>query len=141
MKKLRKQTKNISTGNIPPPVGFQIMPASGSGSTNVSSMRPTYSFLAVNQDDINERIAADQDTWRKNNPTAESCRYPGLDLYGTGSRLGARNCEAEAGCTGGRVWVPSSSQCECPDGYFGRTKTSACEQMKMANEGGPCSIM
>jgi hypothetical protein len=118
MQKARKSTKNISTGNIPPPVGFQIMPASGSGGTNVSAMRPTYSFLPVNQDDINERIAADQDTWRKNNPTADSCRYPGIDLYGAGARLGGRSCEAEAGCQGGRVWVSSSKQCECPEGQY-----------------------
>jgi hypothetical protein len=94
------------------------MPASGSGTSNASSLRPTYGFLPVDQSDINRRLAEDQDTWRKNNPEAESCRYPGLDLYGTGNHLGGRSCEQEAGCTGGRVFNDSSKKCECPDGQY-----------------------
>ena len=140
MQKARKSTKNISTGNIPPPVGFQIMPASGSGGTNVSAMRPTYSFLAVNQDDINERIAADQEKWRQSNRTAQSCEYPGIDLFGTGSRIGHKDCTAER-CSGGRVWVSSSSQCECPDGYWAMDKNSVCKPGEEKGYSGPCSIM
>jgi hypothetical protein len=117
MQRSRPQS-NITTGNIPPPVGFQIMPASGGGSSNAPSMRPSYSFLPVDQSDVNKRLAEDQDTWRKNNPDAESCRYPGLDIYGTGNHFGGRSCESEAGCTGGRVFNDKSKQCECPDGLY-----------------------
>jgi hypothetical protein len=131
---------NISTGNIPPPVGFQIMPASGGGTSNAPSMRPVYSFLPVDQTDINRRIAADQDTWRRNNPEAQSCAYPGLDLYGSGARLGARNCTQEI-CTGGRVFKPSSNQCECPDGFYAIDKNSACQAGEEKGWKGPCSIM
>jgi hypothetical protein len=125
MQRSRPQS-NISTGNIPPPVGFQIMPASGGSSSNASSMRPTYAFLPVDQSDINQRMAADQVTWRNNNQKAFACEYPGIDLYGTGNHLGARNCTQEAGCTGGRVFKTSSSQCECPDGFWAETKGSQC---------------
>jgi hypothetical protein len=130
-----KQQANISTGNLQAPVGFQIQPASGSGNTNAPAMRPTYSFLPVDQSDINQRLDADQKTWRSNNPYASSCLYPGLDLYGANQPIGARNCTAEAGCAGGRVWVEKSKQCECPDGYWANMKNDPCQPV--AKKGAP----
>jgi hypothetical protein len=107
---------NISTGNFPAPVGYQFMPQASGGvqvmpGGNAPAMRPTYSFLPVNQDDINQRMAADQDTWRRNNPNLASCNYPGLDLYGTGNAHGAGNCEAS--CPDGQRWRSDNQRCEC----------------------------
>jgi hypothetical protein len=52
----RKRKGNISMGKLPPPVGFQIMPASAGGGTNAAAMRPTYAFLATDADQLNKRF-------------------------------------------------------------------------------------
>ena len=132
-----RRKANITTGKIPPPVGFQIMPASGGGSSNAPSMRPTYSFLPVDQSDINKRLAADQTTWRANNPDAQACRYPGLDLYGQGQGIGARHCESEFNCSNGQIYVEKNNRCECPSGWAWNDWAGKCTSTAEGGTGRP----
>lgn len=75
----RKRKGNISMGKLPPPVGFQIIPASAGGGTNAAAMRPTFSFLAVNQDEVNKRIYAAKAKWLSLNPSKTEKDWPGMD--------------------------------------------------------------
>jgi hypothetical protein len=79
----RKRKGNISMGKLPPPVGFQIMPASAGGGTNAAAMRPTYAFLPANQDEMNKRIYAAKKEFLTLNQSKSEADFPGMpDLYG-----------------------------------------------------------
>jgi hypothetical protein len=80
----KRKLKNISMGQIPPAVGYQIAPAAPAGGlTNVAAMRPTFSFLPYNQDLVNKREYEDKAQWRRDNPTAPDSQYPGMaDPFG-----------------------------------------------------------
>jgi hypothetical protein len=120
----RKRKGNISMGKLPPPVGFQIMPASAGGGTNAASMRPTYAFLATDADQLNKRIYAAKASWLSLNPTKTEADFVGIpDPYGTGQTIGEganaiAAAEAERqkqiathGCTPGTVWCDRLQRC------------------------------
>jgi hypothetical protein len=126
--KRRQVNKNVSTGKMPPPVGFkiapvaqpQIIPGSTSGSSNVSAIRSTFAFLPYNADEVNKRIFAAQQTWQAANRDKSIDEFPGMrDLFGTGNMVavGSKFQERQRiakSCANGQVYVESSNQCECP---------------------------
>jgi len=97
----------------------------------VAAMRPNFAFLPYNADAYAKFVNDEQQKERADNPTLDPQDFPGVqDPYGTGiipSTMGSRTKEA-ASCAGrgGRVWVMSSNQCECPDGYTADSRTSPC---------------
>lgn len=119
----RKRKGNISMGKLPPPVGFQIIPASAAAGTNAASMRPTFSFLASNADELNKRISNAQVQWKLKNPTMPDESFPGIaDPYGTmidgkpqmigsGGQGSAAKCSAKPGC----IWQYWKDPPECRD--------------------------
>jgi hypothetical protein len=126
--KRRQVKKNISTGQMPRPVGFQIapvappqvVPASTSGSSNVAAIRSTFAFLPYNADEVNKRIFAAKAAWKAKNQSKDDSEFPGMkDLYGTGNIIGAgakfleRQAIAKT-CANGQVYVESNNRCECP---------------------------
>ena len=121
----RKRKGNISMGKLPPPVGFQIMPASAGGGTNAAAMRPTFSFLQTNADELNKRIYTAKASWLSLNPTKGDADFIGIDdPYGTRQKLGVganvlaqQALDAEkATCSGGQIWASWNNRCECPNG-------------------------
>ena len=126
--KRRQVNKNVSTGNMPPPVGFkiapaaqpQIIPGSTSGSSNVSAIRSTFAFLPYNADEVNKRIFAAQQTWQAANRDKSIDEFPGMrDLFGTGNMVavGSKFQERQRiakSCANGQVYVESNNRCECP---------------------------
>jgi hypothetical protein len=126
--KRRQVKKNISTGQMPRPVGFQIAPAtspqvvpsSSSGSSNVAAMRPNFAFLPYNADEVNKRIFAAKAAWKVKNPTKDDDEFPGIkDLYGGSNIIGAGDKFLERqrvakSCANGQVYVESNDRCECP---------------------------
>lgn len=130
--KIRKSKKTIGASKFSPPVGFQIAPsAPAGGGTNVAAMRPTFAFLPYNADAFNKFVSKELEQYRADNPKLAEQDFAGvLNPYGTGiipETMGSRTREA-ASCEGkgGRVWVMSSNQCECPEGYTADSKTSPC---------------
>jgi hypothetical protein len=116
----RKRKGNISMGKLPPPVGFQIMPASAGGGTNAAAMRPTYAFLAADADQLNKRIYAAKSSWLSLNPTKTEADFEGIpDPYGTGTMIGvggnvSRRNAGQATCRNGQQWNETNNRCECP---------------------------
>ena len=141
--KRRQVNKNVSTGNMPPPVGFkiapaaqpQIIPGSTSGSSNVSAIRSTFAFLPYNADEVNKRIFAAQQTWQAANRDKSVDEFPGMkDLFGTGNMIGAGSKFLERqsiakSCRGGQVYVESSNQCECPTGQKWGDNIGKCYEL------------
>lgn len=131
--KVRKSKKAVGPSKFSPPVGFQIAPAApAGGGTNVPAMRPTFAFLPYNQDAFNKFVSDEQLKVRAENPTLAAEDFPGVqNPYGTGiipETVGTRtNLNQLCSNKGGRVWVQKSKQCECPDGYFAKTKDSPCQ--------------
>jgi hypothetical protein len=126
--KRRQVKKNISTGQMPAPMGFrtasatppQIVPGSTSGSSNVAAIRSTFAFLPYNADEVNKRIFAAKVLWQQNNPDKAEDEFPGMkDLYGTGDVSGAGSKFLERQkiaktCSNGQVYVEKNNRCECP---------------------------
>jgi hypothetical protein len=133
----RKRKGNISMGKLPPPVGFQIMPASAGGGTNAAAMRPTYAFLATDADQLAKRIYTAKAAFLSANQSKSEDDFAGIDdPYGRGIKIGegknviAAEAQArkEADCVnkGGRMWNNRSKQCECPDGYTAASRDTPC---------------
>ena len=80
----KRKLKNITMGQMPQAVGYQIAPAAPAGGlTNVAAMRPTFSFLPYNQDLVSKREYEDKAQWRRDNPTAPDSQYAGMaDPFG-----------------------------------------------------------
>ena len=148
--KRRQVKKNISTGQMPRPVGFQIapvappqvVPSSTSGSSNVAAIRSTFAFLPYNADEVNKRIFAAKAAWKAKNPSKDDDEFPGMkDLYGTGSVSGAGSKFLERqriakSCTGGTIYIESSNSCECPSGQKWGDNIGKCYELGPAKEGG-----
>jgi hypothetical protein len=131
--KIRKSKKAIGPRKFSPPVGFQIAPsAPAGGGTNVAAMRPNFAFLPYNADAYAKFVNDEEQKERADNPKMDPQDFPGVqDPYGTGiipSTVGSRT-DLNASCAkrGGRVWVSSSNQCECPDNYYAKTRDSPCQ--------------
>jgi hypothetical protein len=134
--KLRKVNKNVSTGTMPPPVGFkvapvqpQIVPASTSGTSNVAAMRANFAFLPYNADEMNKRIYAAKVAWKSKNPNLGEDDFVGMtDPYGSGQIIAkganvvAAEAEAErvakiqASCRPDQVFRSDINRCECDRG-------------------------
>ena len=139
--KIRKSKKVIGTTKFSPPVGFQIAPsAPAGGGTNVAAMRPTFSFLAANADEINKRIYEGKLAWRAANPSLPENQFPGIpSLYGGGGKMGAGTDANRPpglpvdGCPGGQRYRSDNQRCECPGATYWCDKTSTCVDWIQAN--------
>jgi hypothetical protein len=152
--KRRQVKKNLSTGQMPRNVGFQIAPAtppqvvpsSTSGTSNVAAIRSTFAFLPYNADEVNKRIFAAKAAWKAKNPTLSDEEFPGMsDLYGTKSVMGAGEKFKERqriakSCDNGQVYVESNNQCECPGSTLwcsGQNKCTTPENCSGSGTGRP----
>jgi hypothetical protein len=100
---------------------------------NDGSMRPTTSFYPYSQQAVDMAINEDQVAWQNAHSKMDPCYYPGAaDPYGSSNIVGARNCEQDHGCTGGRIFKGGMDgdvgKCSCPDGY----------EEQSANPSDPC---
>lgn len=131
--KIKKSKKAIGPKPMSPPVGYQFAPATpAGGGSNVPAMRPNFAFLPYNADAYAKFVNDEELQYRADNPKLDPQDYTGVqDPYGTGiipSTVGWR-AKANQTCAGrgGRVWVDSSSQCECPEGYWAKYRDSPCQ--------------
>jgi hypothetical protein len=111
-------------GKLPPPVGFQIMPASAGGGTNAAAMRPTYAFLATDADQLAKRIYTAKAAFLSANQTKSEDDFEGIDdPYGRGIKIGKgknviaaeQQAKGQKSCTGGYKYDLGSGSCICPD--------------------------
>jgi hypothetical protein len=116
--KVRKLKRSVMQNKISPQMGFQIAPsAPAGGGTNAVAMRPTFSFLPVDEDAIERKIYEGKLAWRAANPSAPEDQFPGIpDLFGGSGMMGAGTSATPKPivCPGGQRWREDNQRCECP---------------------------